>query len=77
MPGSGYLQVSKRFELKWPRPVIIFIFRPSRAPNSIVCGGIRSKLKLIKALMHGFVTYNKEEDKKNESPRVATTVHPL
>ena len=38
-----------------------YIFRPSRAGNSIVSGGIRSKFKLIQAFTHVLVTYKNEE----------------
>ena len=55
-----------------------YIFRHSRAANSIVSGGIRSKFKLIQAFMHVLVTYkNKKDQIKNEGARVATTFLPL
>ena len=74
---SAYLQVLKKSELKWPKNTW-GNFRSSRAANSIVSGGIRSKFKLIQALIHVLVTYKNEEDQiKNEAARVATTFLPL
>ena len=76
--SSAYLQVLKRYELKWPKKVVgTFIFRPSRAANSIVSGGIRSKFKLTQALMHVLVTYKNEDQIKNEGARVAKTPRSL
>ena len=53
----SYLQVLKRFALTLGN-----IFRPSKAANSIVSGGIRSKFKPIQAFIHALVTYKNEED---------------
>ena len=49
-----------------------YICRPWRSANSLASGGIRSKFKIIQALMRIFVTY-KNEEVKDEGTRVAKT----
>ena len=63
--GSGEL----KSELKWPKNIGNYIFRPSRAVNSIVSSWIRSKYKLIQAFM------NEDEPIKNEDDRELTTLY--
>ena len=68
--STVYLQVLNKSD----KTLGNYIFRPSRAANSLVSGWIRLKFKLIKAFMHVRVTYKNEKDQiKNESARVATT----
>ena len=52
----------KKIEIRMAETCWNYIFRPSRAPNYIVFRRIRSKFKLIQALMHVFVTYKNEAD---------------
>ena len=56
----------------------IVFFRPPRADNSGVGGGIWLKLELIQAFMHVLVTCKNEDDSyKNEGARVFTRFLPL
>ena len=56
----------------------LLIFICSRAGNSIVCGRICLKFKIIKAFMHVFVACKNEDYPiKNEGSRVFTTFLPL
>ena len=56
----------------------VFFFRPSRAANSEVSGGILPKFKLIQAFIVVLVTCKNEEDPiKNEGARVLTRFFPL
>ena len=49
-------------------------FRRSRAVNSVACGWMWPKIKLIQTFMGFLVTCNNEEDPfKNENARVVTT----
>ena len=51
----------------------LYIFKPSRAANSKVSVGMRSKFKLIQTFMHFLVTYKNDEYQiKNEGARVET-----
>ena len=53
-------------------------FRPSRATNSKVSGGILPKFELIQAFIIVLVTCKNEEDPiKNEGARVLTRFSPL
>ena len=63
--------------IEWPQHYT-FLFRSSRADNSVVSGGIWPKFELIQAFMHVLVTCkNKEDIIKTEVDRVATTFLPL
>ena len=51
-------------------------FRPSRAANFVVLGGIRLKFKLVRDIMVVLVTCNYEENPlKNEGARVLTRLY--
>ena len=53
-------------------------FRRSRAANSAVCGPIRLKFELVRALMHVIITCKYEKDRmKNSREKVETLFSPL
>ena len=55
-----------------------FFFRRSRAPNSAVCGPIRPKFELVRALMPVIIACKYEKDRmKNSQEKVETVFSPL
>ena len=68
---------SKNKRLEWSQ-VQSFIFKHSRAANSVVSDGVLTIFKLFQAFVVVFVTCKNEFDSsKNEGTRAVTTFLPL
>ena len=75
--SSSYLQVLKGLNKNCRETLMnVFVFKCSRAANSIVIEGIWPKFKLLHTFMYVLVTYkNQENQMKNEGARVVTTLY--